>query len=129
MPLPPAPCGKADTCEHCPYPDCRYDGLSAMEYKASYSADADARHSNMDKRANQKRAYREANREKIADRQRAYREANREKIANRQRAYREANREKIANQQCAYYEKHKEQIMEAQRQRRARRRAELECEH
>lgn len=99
MPLPPAPCGKADTCEHCPYPDCRYDGLSAMEYKASYSADADARHSNMDKRANQ------------------------------QRAYREANREKIADQKRAYYEKHKEQILEAQRQRRARRRAELACEH
>ena len=56
MPLPPAPCGKADTCEHCPYPDCRYDGLSAIEYKESYSADADARHSNMDKRAAQQRA-------------------------------------------------------------------------
>ena len=94
MPLPPAPCGKADTCEHCPYPDCRYDGLSAMEYKASYSADADARHSNMDKRAAQQRAYREANREKIAAQQRAYYEANREKIAAQQRAYYEANREK-----------------------------------
>ena len=87
MPLPPAPCGKADTCEHCPYPDCRYDGLSAMEYKASYSADADARHSNMDKRADQRRAYREANREKIADQQRAYREANREKYNAYQREY------------------------------------------
>ena len=114
MPLPPAPCGKADTCEHCPYPDCRYDGLSAMEYKASYSADADARHSNMDKRA---------------DQQRAYREANREKIAAQKRAWYEANREKIADQKRAYYEKHKEQILEAQRQRRARRRAELACEH
>ena len=87
MPLPPAPCGKADTCEHCPYPDCRYDGLSAMEYKASYSADADARHSNMDKRADQQRAYYEANREKIADQQRAYREANREKYNAYQREY------------------------------------------
>lgn len=87
MPLPPAPCGKADTCEHCPYPDCRYDGLSAMEYKASYSADADARHSNMDKHANQQRAYYEANREKIADRQRAYREANREKYNAYHREY------------------------------------------
>lgn len=36
---------------------------------------------------------------------------------------------KVAAQQRAYYEKHKEQIMEAQRQRRARRRAELACEH
>ena len=87
MPLPPAPCGKADTCEHCPYPDCRYDGLSAMEYKASYSADADARHSNMDKRADQQRAYREANREKIADQKRAYYEANREKYNAYQREY------------------------------------------
>ena len=87
MPLPPAPCGKADTCEHCPYPDCRYDGLSAMEYKASYSADADARHSNMDKRADQRRAYYEANREKIADQRRAYREANREKYNAYHREY------------------------------------------
>ena len=87
MPLPPAPCGKADTCEHCPYPDCRYDGLSAMEYKASYSADADARHSNMDKIANRRRAYYEANREKIADQQRAYREANREKYNAYHREY------------------------------------------
>ena len=87
MPLPPAPCGKADTCEHCPYPDCCYDGLSAMEYKASYSADADARHSNMDKRADQRRAYYEANREKIADQRRAYREANREKYNAYHREY------------------------------------------
>ena len=35
-----------------------------MEYKASYSADADARHSNMDKRADRQRAWYEANREK-----------------------------------------------------------------
>ena len=108
MPLPPAPCGKADTCEHCPYPDCRYDGLSAMEYKASYSADADARHSNMDKRADQRRAWYEANREKIADQRRAYYEANREKIADRQRAWYEANREKIADQQRAYREANRE---------------------
>ena len=109
MPLPPAPCGKADTCEHCPYPDCRYDGLSAMEYKASYSADADARHSNMDKRADQRRAYREANREKIADQRRAWYEANREKIADQQRAYREANREKYNAYQREYYRRKKEQ--------------------
>ena len=58
--------------------------------RQSYSADADARHSNMDKRADQQRAYYEANREKIADQRRAYYEANREKIADQQRAYREA---------------------------------------
>ena len=116
MPLPPAPCGKADTCEHCPYPDCRYDGLSAMEYKASYSADADARHSNMDKRADRQRAYREANREKIADRQRAWYEANREKIADQQRAYREANREKYNAYQREYYRRKKEQRNERKNQ-------------
>ena len=116
MPLPPAPCGKADTCEHCPYPDCRYDGLSAMEYKASYSADADARHSNMDKRAAQRRAYREANREKIADRQRAWYEANREKIADQQRAYREANREKYKAYHREYYRRKKEQRNERKNQ-------------
>ena len=116
MPLPPAPCGKADTCEHCPYPDCRYDGLSAMEYKASYSADADARHSNMDKRADQRRAYREANREKIADQQRAYYEANREKIADQRRAYYEANREKYNAYQREYYRRKKEQRNERKNQ-------------
>ena len=116
MPLPPAPCGKADTCEHCPYPDCRYDGLSAMEYKASYSADADARHSNMDKRADQRRAWYEANREKIADRQRAWYEANREKIADQQRAYREANREKYNAYHREYYRRKKEQRNERKNQ-------------
>lgn len=94
-----APCGKADSCEHCPYPDCTWDGLDGEEYRASYERDAAARHANQDKRAAQKRAYYEA------------------------------NREKLAAQKRAYYEKHKEQIMEAQRQRRARKRAELECEH
>ena len=90
-----APCGKADSCEHCPYPDCTWDGLDGEEYRASYERDADARHANQDKRAAQQRAYREANREKIADRQRAWYEANREKIADQKRAYYEANREKI----------------------------------
>ena len=116
MPLPPAPCGKADTCEHCPYPDCRYDGLSAMEYKASYSADADARHSNMDKRADQQRAWYEANREKIADQRRAWYEANREKIADQRRAYREANREKYNAYHREYYKRKKEQRNERKTQ-------------
>ena len=94
-----APCGACDACEHCPFPDCTWDGVTRAEWDAAKAEDASARHFGESKLAAQKRAYREA------------------------------NREKVAAQQRAYYEKHKEQIMEAQRQRRARRRAELECEH
>ena len=109
-----APCGACDACEHCPFPDCTWDGVTRAEWDAAKAEDASARHFGESKLAAQKRAYYEANREKVAA---------------QKRAYREANREKVAAQQRAYYEKHKEQIMEAQRQRRARRRAELACEH
>ena len=94
-----APCGACDACEHCPFPDCTWDGVTRAEWDAAKAEDASARH------------------------------FGESKLAAQQRAYREANREKLAAQQRAYYEKHKEQIMEAQRQRRARRRAELACEH
>lgn len=94
-----APCGACDACEHCPFPDCTWDGVTRAEWDAAKAEDASARH------------------------------FGESKLAAQQRAYREANREKVAAQQRAYYEKHKEQIMEAQRQRRARRRAELACEH
>ena len=94
-----APCGACDVCEHCPFPDCTWDGVTRAEWDAAKAEDASARH------------------------------FGESKLAAQQRAYREANREKVAAQQRAYYEKHKEQIMEAQRQRRARRRAELACEH
>ncbi|HJB41851.1 MAG TPA: hypothetical protein H9945_05065 [Candidatus Gemmiger avicola] len=94
-----APCGACDACEHCPFPDCTWDGVTRAEWDAAKAEDASARHFGESKLAAQKRAYREA------------------------------NREKVAAQKRAYYEKHKEQIMEAQRQRRARRRAELACEH
>mgnify|MGYP001864267109 CR=1 FL=1 len=94
-----APCGACDACEHCPFPDCTWDGVTRAEWDAAKAEDASARHFGESKLAAQKRAYYEA------------------------------NREKVAAQQRAYYEKHKAQIMEAQRQRRARRRAELACEH
>lgn len=94
-----APCGACDVCEHCPFPDCTWDGVTSAEWDAAKAEDASARH------------------------------FGESKLAAQQRAYREANREKVAAQKRAYYEKHKEQIMEAQRQRRARRRAELACEH
>ena len=94
-----APCGACDACEHCPFPDCTWDGVTRAEWAAAKAEDASARHFGESKLAAQKRAYREA------------------------------NREKLAAQKRAYYENHKEQIMEAQRQRRARRRAELACEH
>lgn len=83
-----APCGKADSCEHCPYPDCTWEGLGRDEYRASYERDADARHASQDKRAAQQRAWYEANREKVAAQKRAYREANREKINAYMRNYR-----------------------------------------
>ena len=94
-----APCGACDACEHCPFPDCTWDGVTRAEWDAAKAEDASARH------------------------------FGESKVAAQKRAYREANREKVAAQQRAYYEKHKEQIMEARRQRRARRGAELACEH
>lgn len=85
-----APCGACVACEHCPFSDCTWDGVTRAEWDAAKAEDASARHFGESKLAAQKRAYYEA------------------------------NREKVAAQQRAYYEKHKEQIMEAQRQRRAR---------
>lgn len=79
-----APCGACDACEHCPFPDCTWDGVTRAEWDAAKAEDASARH---------------------------------------------FGESKVAAQKRAYYEKHKEQIMEAQRQRRARRGAELACEH
>lgn len=80
-----APCGACDVCEHCPYTDCTWDGVTSDEWDASKAEDASARH---------------------------FVES---KLAAQQRAYYEANREKVAAQQRAYYESHKEQIMEARR--------------
>ena len=110
-----APCGRAPSCEECPFPDCTFDGMSPEEWGTSKEIDADARHFAESKLAAQQRAYREANREKLAAQQRAYREANREKVAARQRAYREANREKVAAQQRAYREANREKINEYMR--------------
>ena len=76
-----APCGKAASCEECPFPDCEWDGVTAEDWQAAKERDAQARHAAEDGRAAQQRAYREANREKVAAQQRAYREANREKVA------------------------------------------------
>ena len=116
-----APCGEADSCEHCPYPDCTWEGLGRDEFRASYERDADARHANQDKRAAQKRAWYEANREKVAAKQRAWYEANREKVAAQKRAYYEANREKVAAQQRAYYEANREKVNAYMREYRRRR--------
>lgn len=85
-----APCGACDVCEHCPFPDCTWDGVTSDEWDASKAEDASARH------------------------------FGESRVAAYQRAYYEANREKVAAQKRAYYESHKEQIMEAQRNRRAR---------
>ena len=106
-----APCGACDVCDHCPFPDCTWDGVTSAEWDAAKAEDASARH---------------FGESEVAARQRAYREANREKVAAQQRAYREANREKVAAQQRAYYESHKEQIMDAQRRRRARKKGATE---
>lgn len=85
-----APCGACDVCEHCPFPDCTWDGVTSDEWDASKAEDASARH------------------------------FGESRVAAQKRAYYEANREKLAAQQRAYYESHKEQIMEAQRRRRAK---------
>ena len=91
-----APCGACDVCDHCPFPDCTWDGVTSAEWDAAKAEDASARH------------------------------FGESKVAAQQRAYREANREKVAVQQRAYYESHKEQIMDAQRRRRARKKGATE---
>lgn len=91
-----APCGACDVCDHCPFPDCTWDGVTSAEWDAAKAEDASARH------------------------------FGESKVAAQQRAYREANREKVAAQHRAYYESHKEQIMDAQRHRRARKKGATE---
>ena len=106
-----APCGACDVCDHCPFPDCTWDGVTRAEWDAAKAEDASARH---------------FGESEVAAQHRAYREANREKVAAKRRAYYEANREKVAAQHRAYYESHKEQIMDAQRRRRARKKGATE---
>ena len=91
-----APCGACDVCDHCPFPDCTWDGVTSAEWDAAKAEDASAR---------------------------PFGES---EVAAQHRAYREANREKVAAQQRAYYESHKEQIMDAQRRRRARKKGATE---
>lgn len=67
-----APCGAVETCEKCLYDDCTWDGVSAEEWAAAKSMDADARHAVESKQAAQKRAWYEANREKVAEYNRIY---------------------------------------------------------
>ena len=91
-----APCGARDVCDHCPFPDCTWDGVTRAEWDAAKAEDASDRH------------------------------FGESKVAAQQRAYREANREKVAAQPRAYYESHKEQIMDAKRRRRARKKGATE---
>ena len=91
-----APCGACDVCDHCPFPDCTWDGVTSAEWDAAKAEDASARH------------------------------FGESEVAAQHRAYREANREKIAAKQRAYYESHKEQIMDAKRRRRARKKGATE---
>ena len=74
-----APCGKAASCDECPFPDCEWDGVSPEDWSAAKERDLQARHAKENKVAAQRRAYREANKEKVAAQQRAYREANKAK--------------------------------------------------
>lgn len=76
-----APCGKAASCEECPFPDCEWDGVSPEDWSAAKERDLQARHAKENKVAAQRRAYREANKEKVAAQRRAYYEANKEKVA------------------------------------------------
>lgn len=67
-----APCGKAESCEKCPFPDCEWDGVGPEEWVVSKEIDADARHADESKKAAQQRAYREANRDKVEEYNRRY---------------------------------------------------------
>lgn len=61
-----APCGKAASCEECPFPDCEWDGVSPEDWSAAKECDLQARHAKENKVAAQRRAYYEANKEKVA---------------------------------------------------------------
>ena len=39
-----APCGKAASCEACPFPDCEWDGVTSEDWTAAKERDAQARH-------------------------------------------------------------------------------------
>ena len=51
-----APCGACDACEHCPFPDCTWDGVTRAEWDAAKAEDASARHFGESKLAAQQRA-------------------------------------------------------------------------
>ena len=65
-----APCGACDVCDHCPFPDCTWDGVTSAEWDAAKAEDASARHFGESKVAAQKRAYYESHKEQIMDAQR-----------------------------------------------------------
>ena len=65
-----APCGACDVCDHCPFPDCTWDGVTSAEWDAAKAEDASARHFGESKVAAQQRAYYESHKEQIMDAQR-----------------------------------------------------------
>ena len=62
-----APCGARDVCDHCPFPDCTWDGVTRAEWDAAKAEDASARHFGESKVAAQQRAYYESHKEQIMD--------------------------------------------------------------
>lgn len=65
-----APCGACDACEHCPFPDCTWDGVTRAEWDAAKAEDASARHFGESKVAARQRAYCEKHKEQIMEAQR-----------------------------------------------------------
>lgn len=65
-----APCGACDVCDHCPFPDCTWDGVTSAEWDAAKAEDASARHFGESKVAARQRAYYESHKEQIMDAQR-----------------------------------------------------------
>ena len=65
-----APCGACDVCDHCPFPDCTWDGVTRAEWDAAKAEDASARHFGESKVSAQKRAYYESHKEQIMEAQR-----------------------------------------------------------
>lgn len=73
------PCNK--DCEHCPFPDCVWDGLDCDDYREQDARDRELTQTAKQKKAAaQRRAYYEANREKVNAQQRAYREAKKRSV-------------------------------------------------
>lgn len=84
-----APCGKAPSCEECPFPDCTFDGMSQEEWAESQARDHEIRLDGKEanRRTTQRRKYRIANRDRLNAQRRARDSARRDLVNARNRVF------------------------------------------